>query len=145
MYCYWAKPWRIFCRTLNSILSWQAINKQASKQRASKSGNQASRGVFCLLACLSASLHVSEKRLRPQPSAPAHFSLSAFHQFAKPSTLEVCIASCCVLVSFCIVGRGYVDICRSFLRSRDSFACLYIFSVFVTTLPYGVSTRHTPV
>ena len=31
-------------------------NKQASKQRASKLGNQASRGVFCLLACLSASL-----------------------------------------------------------------------------------------
>src|SRR6266702_1180879 len=31
-------------------------NKQASKQRASKSGNQASKGVFCLLACLSASL-----------------------------------------------------------------------------------------
>ena len=30
--------------------------KQASKQKASKSGNQASRGVFCLLACLSASL-----------------------------------------------------------------------------------------
>jgi len=34
-------------------------NKQASKQRASKSGNQASRGVFCLLACLSASLRLS--------------------------------------------------------------------------------------
>ncbi|OCK99359.1 uncharacterized protein K441DRAFT_213123 [Cenococcum geophilum 1.58] len=33
-------------------------NKQASKRRASKSGNQASRGVFCLLACLSASLFV---------------------------------------------------------------------------------------
>jgi hypothetical protein len=33
-------------------------NKQASKQRASKSGNQASKGVFCLLACLSASLLV---------------------------------------------------------------------------------------
>src|SRR6266702_6993423 len=31
-------------------------NKQASKQWASKSGNQASRGVFCLLACLLASL-----------------------------------------------------------------------------------------
>ena len=31
-------------------------NKQVSKQRASKLGNQASRGVFCLLACLSASL-----------------------------------------------------------------------------------------
>jgi hypothetical protein len=33
-------------------------NKQASKQRASKSGNQASQGVFCLLACLSASLGI---------------------------------------------------------------------------------------
>ena len=33
-------------------------NKQASKQKASKSGNQASKGVFCLLACLLASLTV---------------------------------------------------------------------------------------
>src|SRR6266702_7304630 len=56
IYCSWAEPWRNFYRTSNSILSWQAINKQASKQRASKSGNQASKGVFCLLACLSASL-----------------------------------------------------------------------------------------
>jgi len=32
-------------------------SKQASKGRASKSGNQASKGVFCLLACLSASLN----------------------------------------------------------------------------------------
>jgi len=35
-------------------------NKQASKQRASKSGNQVSRGVFCLLAYLSASLGPSD-------------------------------------------------------------------------------------
>ena len=37
-------------------LGKQLTSKQASKQRASKSGNQASRGVLCLLACLSASL-----------------------------------------------------------------------------------------
>jgi hypothetical protein len=37
-------------------LGKQLTSKQASKQRASKSGNRASRGVFCLLACLSASL-----------------------------------------------------------------------------------------
>jgi len=40
IYCSWAEPRQIFYRTSNFRLSWQAINKQASKQR----------GV--LLACL---------------------------------------------------------------------------------------------
>src|SRR6266567_6644398 len=73
IYCSWAEPWPIFYRTSNSILSWQAINKQASKQRASKSGNQASKGVFCLLACLSASLHLLTFHI----SAPPHRDFEA--------------------------------------------------------------------
>jgi hypothetical protein len=50
-------------------------NKQASKQRASKSGNQASQGVFCLLACLSASLCIMNVSARALPVRIASFSL----------------------------------------------------------------------
>jgi len=56
IYCSWAEPWQIFYRTSNFRLSWQAINKQASKQtwfwgQQAKQASKQAKGCFaCLLA-----------------------------------------------------------------------------------------------